>query len=87
MNANYRQLSFIQLNNLKLLFKDDLSKTLKDLSGANRVGNDLAGKLTVSFHTPGSSKQSLIGNNFLKQGSGPSGKNRQINQHQPYQRK
>ena len=74
MNANYRQLSFIQLINLNLLFKDDLPKTLKDISGDNRVGNDFSRKLNLSFHTPRSSKQSLTGNNFCSNAQDQKGK-------------
>ena len=73
MNANYRQLSFIQLINLNLLFKDDLPKTLKDISEANRVG-DFSRKLNLSFHTPRSSKQSLTVNNFCSKARDQKGK-------------
>ena len=56
--------------NLNYIFGDDLTKSLKEVSETNRVGNILSRKPTVSFQHPMISKQFSMGNNFLYQGQG-----------------
>ena len=65
LNANCKQLSFVQGDHPKLFFRDEIQKTLKDISVSDRISSDFFRKPTVSFHCPKRSRQTSIGKNFM----------------------
>ena len=53
LNSSYRQLKFVQGDHPKLLFGDDIPKTIKDISETNKVGQALKKQNFVPMnHTP-----------------------------------
>ena len=59
LNSSYRQLKFVQGDHPKLLFGDDIPKTIKDISETNKVGQALKKQNFVPMnHTPSNQFQS-----------------------------
>ena len=53
LNSSFRQLTFVQGDQPKLLFGDDLPKTIKDISETKKVGQALKKQNFVPInHTP-----------------------------------
>ena len=62
LNQNYKQLTFKTEDNPKLLFRDDLLKTIKDISETNKVGHYLTPRYqpTLKREAPFNSKAGVI---------------------------
>ena len=81
LNHNYKQLTFKTEDHPKLLFGDDLPKTIKDISETNKVGQSLTQR-----YQPALKWEAFIktGKPFLSKGRGYQQRGRPRQNVQPY---
>ena len=81
LNQNYKQLTFKTEDHPKLLFGDDLPKTIKDISETNKVGQSLTQR-----YQPALKRETFIktGKPFLSKGRGYQQRGRPQQNVQPY---
>ena len=89
LNSSYRQLTFVQGYHPKLLFGDELTKAIKDISETNKVGQTLKKENFVPMsHTSSNQFQpenfSPRGKPFLYRGRSKKGRIRQSQNYRNY---